>query len=748
MSQYNVTGMTCAACSARVERAVKTVDGVEVCTVNLLTNTLTVEGTADEKDIIAAVKKAGYGIGTQKEAGAEGDFTADKETGRLVSRLVTSLVLVALLMYIAMGHMLSLPQIPLIEENSILNAILQMLLAIAVMLINRRFFINGFKGILNKAPNMDTLVALGSGASFLWSVSVLVMMIKAQSDGNVSAVMEYRHDLYFESAAMILALITLGKMLESKSKGKTTTALKALMDLKPKTARLIVKGAEVTVNVSEVKKGDIFILKPGDSVPVDGIVIEGESAVNESSLTGESIPADKVSGDRVSAATINQSGFLKCEATAVGEDTTISQIIKMVSDAAASKAPIAKAADKVAGVFVPVVIVIAVIACTVWLICGAEVGFALARGISVLVISCPCALGLATPVAIMVGNGVGAKKGILFKTAEAIEKAGRIKIVALDKTGTVTKGEPEVTDVFTAENISEKELLSLAVSLEAKSEHPLARAVTAYGISRSVEAYDVTDFESVTGKGLKGKLDGKDIYGGSCSYISSLCDVSQSIKEKADALSGQGKTVICFSRAKELIGFIAVADTIKESSRRAVERLHAMGIETVMLTGDNEACAREIARQAGIDRVVAGVLPDGKEKVIRELKMKGAVAMVGDGINDAPALTSADAGVAIGAGTDVAVDAADIVLVKSDLDSVCDMIHIGRKTLRNIHENLFWAFIYNIIGIPLAAGVWIPLFGWELNPMFGAAAMSLSSFCVVMNALRLNMLGGPSISRQ
>ncbi len=743
MQQFNVTGMSCAACSARVEKAVKPIAGVEGCAVNLLTNTLTVEGTANEKDIIAAVKKAGYGIkpqsGEDKEEG-KADTIEDKETGRLVVRLVSSLVLSALLMYIAMGHMLSLPQLSVIEESSVLNAVLQMLLAVAVMIINRKFFINGFKGVLNKAPNMDTLVALGSGASFVWSVAVLVMMVNSQIKGDMTAVMEYRHDLYFESAAMILALITLGKMLESKSKGKTTTALKALLDLKPKTARVIKNGEEITVNAAEVKKGDIFVLKPGDSVPVDGVVLEGESAINESSLTGESIPVDKTAGDRVSAATINQSGFLKCEAVAVGEDTTISQIIKMVGDAAAGKAPIAKAADKVAGVFVPVVMAIAVITCIVWLLSGAEVGFALARGISVLVISCPCALGLATPVAIMVGNGVGAKKGILFKTAEALEKAGRIKVVALDKTGTVTKGEPEVTDIFACEGTTEDELVSLAVGLEAKSEHPLARAVVAYVEKRSVKGVAITDFEAVTGKGLKGKHNGKAVYGGSLDYISSLCNVSSDVKQRAVALGKQGKTVLYFACEGELIGFIAVADAIKESSRRAVERLHRMGIETVMLTGDNEDTAKEIAEQAGIDRVVAGVLPDGKERVIRELKLKNSVAMVGDGINDAPALTSADLGVAIGAGTDIAVDAADVVLVKSDLEAVCDMIHIGRKTLRNIHENLFWAFIYNIIGIPLAAGVWIPVFGWELNPMFGAAAMSLSSFCVVMNALRLNLI--------
>ncbi len=746
MTQFNVTGMSCAACSARVEKAVNTVAGVEKCSVNLLTNTLTVEGTATDKDIINAVKKAGYGIKApkaEKIAKGSDDELADKEAGKIVARLIVSLVLVAVLMYIAMGHMLSLPQIPFLEENSVANAVTQMLLAIAVMIINKRFFISGIKGVMNKAPNMDTLVALGAGASFLWSVVVLYMMTEAQRLGDMAAVMEYRHGLYFESAAMILALITLGKMLESKSKGKTTTALKGLMDLKPKTARIIVNGEEATVNVAEVKKGDIFILKPGDSVPVDGVVLEGESAINESSLTGESIPVDKGVGNKVRAATINQSGFLKCEVTAVGEDTTISQIIRMVSDAAASKAPIAKAADKVAGVFVPVVMIIAVITCVVWLLCGAEVGFALARGISVLVISCPCALGLATPVAIMVGNGVGAKRGILFKTAEAIEKAGRIKTVALDKTGTVTKGEPEVTDIFAYEAVSENELLKLAVSLEAKSEHPLARAVVACGEEKTVEACEVTDFEAITGKGLKGKFEGKEACGGNYAYVSSFCSVPPEIKEKADALGKQGKTVMYFTRENSFLGFIAVADTIKESSRKAVERLYRMGIETVMLTGDNEDTAKEIARQAGIDRVIAGVLPDGKEKVISELKKKSVVAMVGDGINDAPALTSADLGVAIGAGTDIAVDAADVVLVKSDLESVCDMIHVGRKTLRNIHENLFWAFIYNIIGIPLAAGVWIPVFGWELNAMFGAAAMSLSSFCVVMNALRLNVIGGP-----
>ena len=744
MSQFNVTGMSCAACSARVEKAVKVVDGVESCSVNLLTNTLTVEGSAEDKDIIAAVKKAGYGIKSDKDKktgeGKASDSDGNTEARRLIVRLVASLVLSGLLMYIAMGHMLSLPQIALLEENHIVNAVTQMIIAFSVMIINRKFFVNGFKGVLNKAPNMDTLVALGSGASFLWSIAVLVMMIKAQSVGDAATVMHYRHNLYFESAAMILALITLGKLLESKSKGRTTTALKALMNLKPRTARLIKDGAEATVNVAEVKKGDIFVLKPGDSVPVDGVVIEGESAINESSLTGESIPVDKAVGDKVSAATINQSGFLKCEATAVGEDTTISQIIKMVSDAAASKAPIAKAADKVAGVFVPAVMLIAIITCAVWLLCGKDVGFALARGISVLVISCPCALGLATPVAIMVGNGVGAKRGVLFKTAEAIEKAGRIKTVALDKTGTVTKGEPEVTEIIPTKGMDEKSLIRLSYNIEKQSEHPLARAVVAFGKKENAAEATVTDFEALTGKGLCGRLDGQNVYGGNYAYISTVCDVPEDMADKAKELSLKGNTVLYFALDNEFAGMIAVADTIKESSRRAVERLHKMGIKTIMLTGDNEDTAKEIARQAGIDEVIAGVLPEGKEKVIRELKKKSFVAMVGDGINDAPALTSADLGVAIGAGTDIAVDAADVVLVKSDLESVCDMIHTGRKTLKNIHENLFWAFIYNIIGIPLAAGVWIPVFGWELNPMFGAAAMSLSSFCVVMNALRLNLI--------
>lgn len=740
MKQFNVTGMSCAACSARVEKAVSGVAGVEKCSVNLLTNSMTVEGSATDSDIIAAVKKAGYGIKEAKSDSESEEKYGEQEsrqTKKIAKRLVVSLVLVGILMYVSMGHMLSLPTIPFLESNPLLNAALQMVLALAVMIINKKFFINGFKGFVNKSPNMDSLVALGSGASFLWSVIVVFMMIQAQKTGDTSALAEYRHDLYFESAAMILALITLGKLLESISKGKTTNALKALIDLKPKTARVLIEGEEKTVNVTQVKKGDIFILKPGDSVPVDGTVIEGESAIDESSLTGESIPVDKSQGDTVSAATLNQSGFLKCQATHVGEDTTISQIIRMVSDASASKAPIAKIADKVSGVFVPVVMAIAVVTSVAWLLASADFGFAFARGISVLVISCPCALGLATPVAIMVGNGIGAKNGVLFKNAEAIEKAGKIQIVALDKTGTVTKGEPEVTDIFSD---NEAELIELAFNLEKQSEHPLAKAIISYGEAKKVQSSAVSDFEALTGKGLKGRLNGKEIFGGNYAYISSVCDISESVRKKADAFSRQGKTVLYFADESGFKGIVAVADVIKQDSVKAIQRLEKMGLTTVMITGDNEATAREIASQVGIKEVVAGVLPDGKERAVRELKKKGSVAMVGDGINDAPALTSADLGVAIGAGTDIAIDAADVVLVKSELESVPEMIHIGRKTLKNIRENLFWAFIYNIIGIPLAAGVWIPIFGWELNPMFGAAAMSLSSFCVVMNALRLNLI--------
>ncbi len=741
MANYDVTGMMCAACSARVEKAARTVSGVESCSVNLLTNTLTVEGTADEKAIMSAVKKAGYGIKIQKADSAGGNDEGEgKETKRLVVRLVVSVILSVILMYIAMGHMLSLPQISFIEESSVLNAGLQLIISLAVMVINRRFFINGFKGVLNKAPNMDTLVAMGSGVSFVWSVVILIMMIRAQSEGNAAAVMEYRHSLYFESAAMILALITLGKMLESRSKGKTTTALKALMRLKPDNARVIIDGQEMTVNVSEVKEGDIFVLRPGDSVPVDGVVVSGESAVNESSLTGESIPVDKATGDSVSAATINQSGYLRCRATSVGEDTTISKIIRMVSDAASSKAPIAKAADKVAGVFVPVVMAIALVTCIVWLLCGAELGFALARGISVLVISCPCALGLATPVAIMVGNGVGARKGILFKNAGALEAAGRVKIVAFDKTGTVTEGKPVVTDVFTADGVGEDELLFYAFNLELKSEHPLAGAVVSFCEERGIGKAEAESFNALTGRGLEAEIDGIKISGGNYPFISSVCNIDENMRSVSERLSLQGKTVLYFAKENAFLGMIGVADVIKPDSKQAIDKLHRMGIRTVMLTGDNELTAKEIAGQIGIDEVVSGVLPDGKEKVIRQLREKGTVAMVGDGINDAPALTVADLGVAIGAGTDIAVDAAGVVLVKNELTCVPEMLHIGRRTLRNIHENLFWAFIYNVIGIPLAAGVFIPVFGWELNPMFAAAAMSLSSFCVVMNALRLSRM--------
>lgn len=739
MSEFNVTGMSCAACSARVEKAVSAVEGVENCSVNLLTNTLTVEGSATDEMIISAVKKAGYGIKDEGGKGAD-ESGEDAETRKILIRLIASLGLVAVLMYIAMGHMLSLPQFTVFEENSAINGIVQMVLSIAVMIINKRFFISGFKGVVNKAPNMDTLVSLGSGVSFLWSVFELYMMIQAQIKGDMTSVMEYRHGLYFESAAMILALITLGKLLESKSKGKTTTALKALMKLRPETAKILRDGKEITVKASDVKIGDVFVLRPGDSIPVDGVVLEGESAVNESSLTGESIPAYKKEGDRVSAATVNMSGFLRCEAVSVGEDTTISQIIKMVSDAAASKAPVAKAADKVAGVFVPTVMIISVITFVLWLISGADIGYALERAISVLVISCPCALGLATPVAIMVGNGVGARKGILFKNAEAIEKSGRITIVALDKTGTVTKGEPEVTDIITADGIDEEDFVRVACNLEKRSEHPLSKAILRYGQEKDVSEMEISAFEAVSGKGVKAELAGEIFYGGNYSYISDFCKIPEVVKIKSAELSSQGKTVLYFAAENSFKGIVAVADVIKESSKTAVERLHKMGIKTVMLTGDNEATATEIARQVGIDSVIAGVLPDGKEKVVRELKKEGNIAMVGDGINDAPALTSAYLGAAIGAGTDVAVDAADVVLVKDDLEAVPDMITVGRKTLRNIHENLFWAFIYNLIGIPLAAGVFIPFTGWELNPMFGAAAMSLSSFCVVMNALRLSRM--------
>ncbi len=743
MKQYNVTGMSCAACCARVEKAVNGVEGVTGCSVSLLTNSMSVEGTASERAVIAAVSAAGYGAsakGNEASAKKEEDSLKDTETPKLKKRLISSVGFLAVLMYISMGHMINLPVPSFVEGNYIALGITQMLLAIVVMVINLKFFVSGFKGFIHKAPNMDTLVALGSGTSFLWSLISLYAMTYYQNIGNSQMVMECYHDLYFESAAMILTLITVGKMLEARSKGKTTDALKSLMNLRPKTACILKTGEEVTVDISDVKKGDIFVVRPGESIPVDGVVLTGTSAVNESALTGESIPVDKQAGDRVSAATVNQSGFIRCEAVAVGEDTALSQIIRMVSDAAATKAPIAKIADKVSGVFVPVVIAIAVLATVIWLMTGADIAFALARGISVLVISCPCALGLATPVAIMVGNGLGAKNGILFKTAESIEKAGKIQIVALDKTGTVTKGEPELTDIISAEGVNEAELISLAYSLESKSEHPLAKAVIAYGEKEGVKKEESTDFEAVAGKGLRCRIAESVIRGGNIGFIGEYCRISDEMKKRAEELSKQGKTPLFFSADDKFLGIIAAADVIKEDSPEAIRQLQNMGIYVVMLTGDNENTAKEIGRQAGVDEVIAGVFPDGKEKIVRELQKKGTVAMVGDGINDAPALTRADIGIAIGAGTDIAIDAADIVLMKSRLSDVPALIRLSRKTLRIIRQNLFWAFFYNVLGIPLAAGAYISLFGWELNPMFGAAAMSLSSFCVVSNALRLNFV--------
>lgn len=746
MEQYNVTGMSCAACSSRVEKAVSHVPGVTSCSVSLLTNSMGVEGTASEADIIAAVEEAGYGASVKGSAGQKvspseaAEALADHETPVLRKRLIASVGFLLVLMYFSMGHMMWGWPIPAwFEDNHIAMGLLQLLLAGIVMVINQKFFISGFKSLWHKAPNMDTLVALGSMASFVWSVYVLFAMTRAQVDGNMDAVMDYMMDFYFESAAMILTLITVGKMLEARSKGKTTDALKSLMKLAPKTAVVIRSGQETTVPIEQVRKGDIFVVRPGENIPVDGIVLEGSSAVNESALTGESIPVDKAAGDTVSAATVNQSGFIRCEATHVGEDTTLSQIIKMVSDAAATKAPIAKIADKVSGIFVPAVIAIAVITTLVWLLAGQTFGYALARGISVLVISCPCALGLATPVAIMVGNGMGAKHGILFKTAVSLEETGRVQIVALDKTGTITSGQPEVTDILPAEGFTEKELLTLALSLEKKSEHPLARSVLKKAEALSLTAADAEDFQALPGNGLSGKVNGETLTGGNMKFISSRVTVPASLRKKSENLAEQGKTPLLFARGNQLAGIIAVADVIKEDSPRAVKELQNMGIRVVMLTGDNEKTANAISRQAGVDQVIAGVLPDGKESVIRSLKEKGKVAMVGDGINDAPALTRADIGIAIGAGTDIAIDAADVVLMKSRLSDVPAAIRLSRATLRNIHENLFWAFFYNIIGIPLAAGVWIPIFGWTLNPMFGAAAMSLSSFCVVTNALRLNL---------
>lgn len=746
MEQYNVTGMSCAACSARVEKAVSKVPGVTACSVSLLTNSMGVEGTATASAIISAVEQAGYGCSSksqsdQKESVSEAEKALeDHETPILKKRLIASVGFLLVLMYFSMGHMMwGWPLPAWFDGNHVAMGLVQLLLAGIIMVINQKFFINGFKSLWHRSPTMDTLVALGSMASFVWSVYALFAMTRAQVDGNSELVMHYMMEFYFESAAMILTLITVGKMLEARSKGKTTDALKGLMKLAPKTAAVIRNGAEATVPIDQVVKGDVFVVRPGESIPVDGVILEGSSAVNEAALTGESIPVDKAAGDRISAATVNQSGFIKCKATRVGEDTTLSQIIKMVSDAAATKAPIAKIADRVSGVFVPAVITISIITTMIWLLTGHEFGYALARGISVLVISCPCALGLATPVAIMVGNGMGAKNGILFKTAVSLEEAGKIQIVALDKTGTITSGQPEVTDILPAEGITEKELLTLAYALEKKSEHPLAKAVLEKAFALGLTAPEVTDFQALTGNGLSAALGSDKLIGGSMKYISTLVPVSKALMSQAEKLAEAGKTPLLFARNNQLLGIIAVADVIKPDSPQSVKELQSMGIHVVMLTGDNERTARAIGAQAGVDQVIAGVLPDGKESVIRSLKEKGKVAMVGDGINDAPALTRADIGIAIGAGTDVAIDAADVVLMKSQLSDVPAAIRLSRATLRNIHENLFWAFFYNVIGIPLAAGVWIPIFGWTLNPMFGAAAMSLSSFCVVTNALRLNL---------
>ena len=746
MEQYNVTGMSCAACSARVEKAVKKVPGVTSCSVSLLTNSMGVEGTASPAAILSAVQEAGYGASPKtasaskaSDASTDLDALADHETPKLKRRLIASLGFLLVLMYFSMGHMMwGWPLPRWFDGNHIAMGLVQLLLAGIVMVINQKFFINGFKGLIHGAPNMDTLVALGSMASFVWSTYALFAMTRAQVDGSDELVMHYMMEFYFESAAMILTLITVGKMLEARSKGKTTDALKSLMKLAPKTATLVRDGAEVTVAIADVQKGDVFVVRPGENIPVDGVVLEGTSAVNESALTGESIPVDKAVGDKISAATTNQSGFLRCEATRVGEDTTLAQIIKMVSDAAATKAPIAKIADTVSGFFVPAVISIAVLTTIVWLLLGHELGYALARGISVLVISCPCALGLATPVAIMVGNGLGAKNGILFKTAASLEAAGRTQIVALDKTGTITEGAPRVTDLLPAEGVTETELLTLAAALESRSEHPLAKAVLADAEAKAITPPEVTDFAALPGNGLAAKLDGMDIYAGNAAFIQTKLTLPAALAQQAEKLASEGKTPLFFGGAGRLLGVIAVADTIKEDSPEAIRQLQNMGIRVVMLTGDNQRTADAIGRQAGVDEVIAGVLPDGKEAVIRQLQASGKVAMVGDGINDAPALTRADTGIAIGAGTDVAIDAADVVLMNSKLSDVPAAIRLSRATLRNIHENLFWAFIYNIIGIPLAAGVFIP-FGLTLNPMFGAAAMSLSSFCVVSNALRLNL---------
>ena len=763
MEQYNVTGMSCAACSARVEKAVSKVEGVASCSVSLLTNSMGVEGTASSQAIIAAVEAAGYGaslrgasgrqtgggagnMGVSSNGGAAGstamneDMLKDRETPLMKKRLITSLGFLIVLMYFSMGHMMGGWPVPaFFHHNPVALGLVQMLLAAIVMVINQKFFINGFKGLIHRAPNMDTLVAMGSAAAFVYSTYALFAMTGAQAAGDMQGAMLYLHEFYFEAAAMILTLITVGKMLEARSKGKTTDALKSLMKLAPKTATVLRDGVETEVSIDQVRKGDVFVVRPGENIPVDGLVLEGHSAVNESALTGESIPVDKEVGSLVSAATLNQSGYIKCEATRVGEDTTLSQIIQMVSDAAATKAPIAKIADKVSGVFVPVVITIAVITTLVWLLTGQTIGFALARGISVLVISCPCALGLATPVAIMVGNGMGAKHGILFKTAVSLEETGKVEIVALDKTGTITSGEPRVTDILPAEGMDETGLLQLAYALEQKSEHPLAKAILSQAHEKGLQAEEVTDFQALPGNGLKAVWKGSTLHGGNLKYISTQATVPASLQAAAEKLAEAGKTPLFFSQDGQLVGIIAVADVIKEDSPRAVKELQNMGIRVVMLTGDNERTAKAIGAQAGVDQVIAGVLPDGKESVIRRLKNKGKVAMVGDGINDAPALTRADIGIAIGAGTDVAIDAADVVLMKSRLSDVPAAIRLSRATLRTIHQNLFWAFFYNSIGIPLAAGVFIPLLHWQMNPMFGAAAMSLSSFCVVTNALRLNL---------
>ena len=750
MEHFNVTGMSCAACSLRVEKAVSKLDGVESCSVSLLTNSMGVEGTASDADIIAAVEAAGYGASkkggdstakTRDEVSKNEDMLSDKETPVLKKRLAASLVFLIVLMYFSMGHtMWGWPVPQALEENHLAMGLIQLLLTIAVMVINQKFFISGFKSLFHAAPNMDTLVALGSSAAFVYSTYALFAMTGAQVRGDSAGVMAYMHEFYFETAAMILALITVGKMLEARSKGRTTDALKGLMKLAPQTAVVVRDGEEKEIPVEQVVKGDIFVVRPGENIPVDGIVKEGSSAVNESALTGESIPVDKAPGDTVSAATVNQSGYIKCEASRVGEDTVLSQIIKMVSDAAATKAPIAKVADRVSGIFVPAVIGIAAVTIIVWLIAGQSIGYALARGISVLVISCPCALGLATPVAIMVGNGIGAKNGILFKTASSLEETGKVTSVILDKTGTITKGEPKVTDMIAFAGSSEKELLEMAYTLEVKSEHPIAKAVVEEAERQEIKAADAEGFEVLPGNGLSGRMGNEYIRGGNLKFIGKYADISTEIKDIAEKLSEEGKTPLFFAKGNMLTGIIAVADVIKEDSPQAVKELKDMGIRVVMLTGDNEKTAQTVGRQAGVDEVIAGVLPDGKERAVRSIKAKGKVAMVGDGINDAPALTRADTGIAIGAGTDIAIDAADVVLMNSRLSDVPAAIRLSRVTLRNIHQNLFWAFIYNVIGIPLAAGVWIPVFGLQLNPMFGAAAMSLSSFCVVTNALRLNFI--------